>query len=92
MWTIEPSHSGTKFCVKSEERDEHGPYTEIIAMVHAPDNALLIAAAPDMMEALEELIGEWETDHADENHQTGYTMPSGGLLMARAALAKARGE
>ena len=45
-------------------------------------NARLIAAAPDMLQALEELIAEW----SDGKHE------SGGFDMARAAIAKATGE
>lgn len=82
MWTIEPGHSGTKFSIKSEERDEHGPYTEVIAMVHAPDNALLIAAAPDMLAVLSLLVhGD---GHPDEMPRI--------MAAARAALAKAEGK
>lgn len=82
MWTIEPGHSGTKFCVKSEERDEHGPYTEVIAMVHAPDNAQLIAAAPDLLEALESCLLDLQAANPKCVRLTSY----------RAALAKAKGD
>ena len=55
------------------------------------DAARLIAAAPDMLEALLEVVGEWDSSHADEDHRSGYTLDTGGISQARAAIARATG-
>lgn len=58
-------------------------------------NARLIAAAPDLLAALEEMVSEhdtyWRNTVADN---PGYFPPddTGGLVLARAAIAKAKGE
>lgn len=51
----------------------------------------LIAAAPDLLAALREIVAEWDTQHADEDHRTGYTLDTGGIAQARAAIARATG-
>ena len=55
-------------------------------------NARLIAAAPELLEALQELVAEWDARHAAEDHRSGYTLDTAGIAMARAAIAKATGE
>ena len=55
-------------------------------------NARLISSAPDMLEALQELVAEWDARHAAEDHRSGYTLDTAGIAMARAAIAKATGE
>ena len=55
-------------------------------------NARLIAAAPDLLAALSELVAEWDNDHADEDHQSGITPETGGIILARMAIAKAEGR
>ena len=57
----------------------------------ADQSARLIAAAPDLLAALEELIAEWDAKHADEDYRTGYTLDTGGIRMARDAIARATG-
>ena len=52
----------------------------------------LLSAAPEMLEALSELVAEWDALHADETHRTGYTLDTLGIQLARAAIAKATGE
>ena len=51
----------------------------------------LIAAAPELLLALSELISEWDEQHAEEDHRTGYTLETYGMVLARAAIAKATG-
>ena len=51
-------------------------------------NARLIAAAPQMFQALEELIAEHEFD--DDPGHNSYQPDTAGIEMARAALATAR--
>ena len=55
------------------------------------DAARLIAAAPDLLDALMEIVAEWDTRHADEDHRTGYTLDTGGIAQARAVIARATG-
>lgn len=73
---------------------------DLIATVHdledagheAFANARLIAAAPELLAALQELVAEWDARHADEDHRTGYTLDTWGVQLARAAIATATGE
>ena len=51
----------------------------------------LIAAAPELLNALQELVAEWDTRNAAEDHRSGYTLGTAGIAMARAAIAKATG-
>ena len=62
------------------------------AAQEATDNARLIAAAPDMLAALLEVVAEWDAHHADEDHRSGYTLDTGGIAQARAAIARATGS
>jgi hypothetical protein len=57
-------------------------------------NARLIAAAPDLLAALSELLAEWdERDRiAAQEPGCGGLNETGGVVLARAAIAKARGE
>ena len=57
----------------------------------SPADLSLIVNAPALLAALRELVAEWDTDHADEDHRTGYTLDTGGIAMARAAIARATG-
>ena len=52
-------------------------------------NARLIAAAPELLQALDEMVAEWDTKHAEETHLTGITPETFGLELARKAIAKA---
>ena len=54
-------------------------------------NAALVAAAPDLLAALLEVVAEWDARHADEDHRRGYTLDTGGIAQARVAIAKATG-
>ncbi|KKM76730.1 hypothetical protein LCGC14_1377110 [marine sediment metagenome] len=58
----------------------------------ARQNAHLIAAAPDMLVALEECVAEWDAKWEDlpEGHGTPQDPPS--ILFARDAIAKAEGK
>lgn len=57
-------------------------------------NAHLIASAPSLYEALEELIAEWDARDDVRNPPQGHgpRPDTQGIEMARAALASARGE
>ena len=57
-------------------------------------NARAIAALPELLAAVEELVAEFDTDSARAAEQPGYggIPDTGGILAARAALAKALGE
>lgn len=55
------------------------------------DNARLIAAAPELLEALEECIDHM-TNSNDCTHGNGFTYDFCPVEKARAAIAKARGE
>jgi hypothetical protein len=49
-------------------------------------NARLIAAAPDLLAALQELVAEFDTRELPQGH---YPQDTGGMELARAAIAKA---
>lgn len=74
--------------------DKPGRWREIIADVHANPleannrraNTLLIAAAPDLLEALEELVAQ----SLDSGHPHDWLRHE--IDQAKAAIAKARGE
>lgn len=96
-WTVDASGGGVEFVVAAPDPEApEDPWS--VALVFGfcgyagdtPANAHLIAAAPDLYEALERLIGFAESAEArtlvgDE----GCLWP---MEFARAALAKARGE
>ena len=65
-------------------------FSPSVGAQHTEANALLIAAAPEMHEALEILLVE----HARASVALGLPLPADtpGSIAARAALAKARGE
>ena len=72
------------------------PCPEIIATVHKGKkaNARLIAAAPDMLEALELAI-PWLAKHIADDQHLRSVMPQAAVIAykkAEAAIAKARGE
>jgi hypothetical protein len=52
-------------------------------------DAQLIAAAPDLLWALMEVVGEWDHRHRDENHQIGITPEPFGISEARRIIRKA---
>ena len=63
--------------------------TIVCADIDSADDARLIAAAPDLLAALQELVAEWDWLQAAEDHRTGYTLDTNGVQMARAAIARA---
>lgn len=69
----------------------HGGFTHVIANdVHNEDDARLISAAPNILEALEQVVSDLFyqiSSHHDERTARDY--PS--LIIARAAIAKAKG-
>jgi hypothetical protein len=84
-WTFdnEPTDDGTWYVQDSDGRDG-----QWVAEVANEANARLIAAAPELLEALKGLMG----DHAAESRRRGF-QPDDFLnyLAARAAIAKATG-
>jgi hypothetical protein len=71
------------------QRSSGGTVAEIQS--HNSDDAALVAAAPELLAALLEVVGEWDSSHADEDHRSGYTLDTGGISQARAAIARATG-
>ena len=62
-----------------------------VATEYLPRAAVRIRnAAFALLAALEELVAEWDTTHADEDQRSGYTPLTGGMIMACDAIAKAR--
>jgi hypothetical protein len=57
-------------------------------------NARLIAAAPNLLAALEELLGEWDErdKRAAQEPGCGGLNETFGVTLARAAIAKSKGE
>lgn len=55
-------------------------------------NAHLIAAAPEMLEALENIIAAHEASTYGDSDANLDLLFDGGFLIARAAIAKAKGE
>ena len=47
-------------------------------------------AAPELLDALEELVSEFDRDNDD--YKRGIVKDTGGIVLARAAIAKAKGE
>jgi hypothetical protein len=73
-------------------RDGHANYgvkpgDKIVADVDLASNAYLIAAAPDLLEALEDAMDAWET-----HCKSGDSMQGCWESDARAAIAKAKGK
>jgi hypothetical protein len=83
--------------VGASDRDVYDVDGEPIAFVNAP-NARLVAAAPDLLAALEDAVGaldacEWgEWNSRGLPSDPGYGQPSETLVRARAAIAKAKGS
>ena len=57
-------------------------------------NARILMSAPSMLSALEELLAEFDadSDKAAQEPGCGGLNETGGIVLARAAIAKARGE
>jgi hypothetical protein len=91
-WSVDPSKSFYVFGparLSKQAGLSHGPF---ICNASSQANAHLIAAAPDLLYALRELVAEFDSRHADEDHRTGYTLDTGGIAAARAAIARATGD
>jgi hypothetical protein len=61
---------------------EYGHSSRTVAAAFGEANAHVIAAAPDMLEALERFMADFEQDAADDRTA---------IVLARAAIAKAKG-
>ena len=92
-WRYGDNNDGNWRIYGPDGKQEHsGPVAEAMhrqSNTARRANASLISAAPDMLAALAELIGEWDEEHSVEDQLTGYTPETGGMEMARAAIAKA---
>lgn len=58
-------------------------------------NDRLIAAAPELLEALDYLANEWFEDHEDvsaDEHELRISQGGCGICIARAAISKAKGQ
>ena len=93
MQTQQDHVAGPWKAVDLDGRIYINPDTEVgefalIARVHRPHNVNVIAAAPQLLEALEEIIAELD---ARPLAQGEYAYPdTGGMALARAAISKAR--
>ena len=65
----------------SDHEGRYGP-------IYREADARLIAAAPDLLEALQEALDDWDDTHFDEEYPHRIEWAD----KARAAIAKARGE
>ena len=81
-WSVKGTHYGDQFRAESIEPN----ICEMVSS-RSPEettaNARLIAASPDLYEALREIIAEWDARDLND---------TGGIALARAALAKAEGR
>lgn len=86
-WSIKYPGNGVRVCVVDQADKalkQFGDYDEDMAVCKA--NARLIAAAPELLEALRNLLADAESLGIDDS------TVSGSAIEARAALAKANGE
>jgi hypothetical protein len=73
--------------------DNGSEYSDnVIATVYAEANARLIAAAPDLLEALADCLETLEYVSYAQPDLVGYGVRAGRAAAARAAIAKALGE
>jgi hypothetical protein len=105
--TIKPAEHDADFTVAEIEQPRAVKYRGAVTRLQSAEhidgigkdeliaNARLIAAAPDMLEALKELL----TDCPDETFRTGQALRrdqaaalNGAILMAKDAIAKAEGR
>ncbi|MDI3298242.1 MAG: hypothetical protein QJR08_03630 [Bacillota bacterium] len=81
-WRVRPGFSDAHFVVVAGEYADEGEPDLLVHVGTAnPQDAHLIAAAPDLYEALDEIVLKY-----------GRYLPMRELSRAKAALAKARGE
>lgn len=82
----------------NRQHEIQGPNGEIVGRVHEPDerysllaNARLVAAAPEMLEALRECVTAYE-QHRGAQPTGRYWSAPNHIFHARAAIAKATGD
>jgi hypothetical protein len=101
---METKHTPGPWIVKTYTPN-HGCWNHWIQSKHGPSNtdeaeanARLIAAAPELLEALKELVAEHEYRCEKLNAENGITdkwesiIPTTGIIWAREAIAKAEGN
>ena len=81
-WGISEGYEGQAVVGRFDD-DEYGPAVDVCGVYTTEDDAILIAAAPDMYEALRMMVWRYEDTESmdDEDYPE--------LAAARAALAKA---
>ena len=72
----------------------HGSYCQNPARSNSLANARLMAASPELLMALEELVAEFDaaSEEAAQEPGCGGLAETGGIAYARTIIAKARGE
>ena len=92
-WHVFPKPDSDKVTIGPVE--SHSNLVRCVAQCYAdePNNADLIAAAPDLLEAGEELLAEWDTENERTMQADSSWWPDSPAITAlRAAIAKAKGE
>lgn len=92
-WVVEENSSppliwGNDYEKPVAEVELHRSYADYVDG-EAQANARLIAAAPDMLEALENLVAKY---NAMQDGNIGAQLTNGDFFAARAAIAKAKGQ
>jgi hypothetical protein len=95
---LDPDGNGYVWAIKerqlSEEKDSNGGWKHYVqnpAYANSEANARLIAAAPELLESLRDLLGYIEATDDDIDHTEMCLNTGDAVLNAEAAIAKATG-